>query len=166
MPSLEKSFLYRGDATWVLPRLAQRLSDRGIPKAKLLLTSPPYLKITNYHYDQWIRLWMLGGAPSDRLLDSPFHGENRGKFANEDKYRKLLLDVFSLCKSMCSEKATIYVRTDWREPTRSITRTVLERVFPRHDLRQKAFPVRGETQTGLFGHYAPRFGEVDLILTR
>ncbi len=166
MPSLERSFVYRGDATWVLPRLAKRLLQCNIPKAKLLLTSPPYFGITNYHYDQWIRLWMLGGAPSDSLSDSPFHGENSGKFANEQKYRKLLLDVFSLCKSMCSEKATIYVRTDWREPTRSITRRVLQQVFPRHEMRQKPFPVNGETQTRLFGHYAPRLGEVDLILAR
>lgn len=166
LPSLERSFIYRGDATRVLPRLAQKLSDLRIPKARLLLTSPPYLKITNYHYDQWIRLWMLGGAPNDRLTDSPFHGENRGKFSNEERYRKLLLNVFSLCRSMCHEKATIYVRTDWREPTRSITKEILQHVFHRHELRQRLSPLKGETQTRLFGYYAPHLGEVDLILTR
>jgi hypothetical protein len=166
MPSLTKSFVYRGDATWALPRLAERLSNCGIGKARLLLTSPPYFGITNYHYDQWIRLWMLGGAPNDRLADSPFRGEHRGKFANQEKYRKLLLDVFSLSRPMCAENATIYVRTDRREPTRSITKNVLQQVFPGHDIGQRLFPLHGETQTRLFGHYAPRAGEVDLVLTR
>lgn len=31
-------------------------------KVKLVITSPPYLDITDYHEDQWLRLWMLGGA--------------------------------------------------------------------------------------------------------
>lgn len=28
---------------------------------KLVITSPPYLDITDYHEDQWLRLWFLGG---------------------------------------------------------------------------------------------------------
>ena len=32
-------------------------------KVKLVVTSPPYLDITDYHEDQWLRLWFLGGAP-------------------------------------------------------------------------------------------------------
>ena len=31
-------------------------------KVKLVITSPPYLDITDYHEDQWLRLWFLGGA--------------------------------------------------------------------------------------------------------
>jgi DNA modification methylase len=30
-------------------------------KVKLVITSPPYLDITDYHEDQWLRLWFLGG---------------------------------------------------------------------------------------------------------
>ena len=29
---------------------------------RLVITSPPYLDITDYHEDQWLRLWFLGGA--------------------------------------------------------------------------------------------------------
>jgi hypothetical protein len=28
---------------------------------RLVITSPPYLDITDYHEDQWLRLWFLGG---------------------------------------------------------------------------------------------------------
>lgn len=30
-------------------------------RVKLIVTSPPYLDITDYHEDQWLRLWFLGG---------------------------------------------------------------------------------------------------------
>lgn len=32
-------------------------------KARLVLTSPPYLDTTSFEEDQWLRLWFLGGAP-------------------------------------------------------------------------------------------------------
>jgi hypothetical protein len=35
-------------------------------RVKLVITSPPYLDITDYHEDQWLRLWFLGGALKPR----------------------------------------------------------------------------------------------------
>jgi hypothetical protein len=35
-------------------------------RINLIVTSPPYLDITDYHEDQWLRLWFLGG-PSEPL---------------------------------------------------------------------------------------------------
>ncbi len=32
-------------------------------KIKLVITSPPYLDVTNYEEDQWLRLWFLGYEP-------------------------------------------------------------------------------------------------------
>lgn len=32
-------------------------------KVKLVVTSPPYIKITSYESDQWLRLWFLGFPP-------------------------------------------------------------------------------------------------------
>lgn len=37
------------------PSLANRVS--------LVVTSPPYLRVTRYEEDQWLRLWFLGGPP-------------------------------------------------------------------------------------------------------
>jgi hypothetical protein len=38
---------------------------RQVPayKARLVITSPPYLDTTSFEEDQWLRLWFLGGAP-------------------------------------------------------------------------------------------------------
>jgi hypothetical protein len=57
-----------------VPRLSGRVVEGDARRAsvllrpyrervKLLVTSPPYLDITDYHEDQWLRLWFLGGAP-------------------------------------------------------------------------------------------------------
>lgn len=32
-------------------------------KVRAVITSPPYLDVTNFEEDQWLRLWFLGGAP-------------------------------------------------------------------------------------------------------
>ena len=29
-----------------------------------VITSPPYLNVTNFEEDQWLRLWVLGGPPT------------------------------------------------------------------------------------------------------
>jgi hypothetical protein len=42
-------------------RRAKTLLRRYRGRVKLVITSPPYLDITNYHEDQWLRLWFLGG---------------------------------------------------------------------------------------------------------
>jgi hypothetical protein len=47
-------------------------------RVKLVITSPPYLDITDYHEDQWLRLWFLGG-PS-----KPVTGQGK-----DDRHRRI-----------------------------------------------------------------------------
>ena len=47
-------------------------------KVKLVITSPPYLDITDYHEDQWLRLWFLGGA------SKPIGGQGK-----DDRHRRI-----------------------------------------------------------------------------
>jgi hypothetical protein len=164
-PKYDTSKVYLGDSTDVLRELRGTLASRGLRRPTLLLTSPPYLGITNYHYDQWLRLWLLGGPPTDRRTETKFNGKHRGKFGNVSVYRRLLNVVFQRAASIVSPRATVYVRTDRREPTLHLTREAMLRAFPHHDLRRITRKFEGESQTRLFGHYDPRFGEVDLILT-
>jgi hypothetical protein len=56
LPSL-KGRVVEGDV-----RRAGTLLRSYREKVKLVITSPPYLDITDYHEDQWLRLWFLGGA--------------------------------------------------------------------------------------------------------
>jgi len=51
-----KGRVVEGDA-----RRAGSLLSAYKNRVKLIITSPPYLDITDYHEDQWLRLWFLGG---------------------------------------------------------------------------------------------------------
>lgn len=139
-----------GDARRILPQLAEH-------KADLLLTSPPYFGVTNYEYDNWIRLWMLGGPPLPSYRTAARH-------ANSENYKALLAGTFEQAQRHCKSKAVVYVRTDAREYTHETTISILEEVWPDHRLYQKYDKPKGKTQTGLFQTSWDKAGEVDLLL--
>ena len=61
VPQTGKSSVFLGDSVQKLPKLTREVQEGSRAKANLLITSPPYHNVTNYYYDQWLRLWMLGG---------------------------------------------------------------------------------------------------------
>ncbi len=159
-PARTESRVYLGDSLLRLPELGRRMDKLGIRPARLLLTSPPYYAITNYHYDQWLRLWLLGGPPNALRAG----GAVCGKFEHRQRYRDLLRQVFSKASDLLADDATVYVRTDRREITYTTTTEVLKEVFPDKKLRSEVKPFTRPTQTRLFGDHAVKEGEVDLIL--
>ena len=163
VPTTERCWVYLRDSVERIPELGREMRRGKFKPAKLLLTSPPYLGVTNYHYDQWLRLWLLGGAPNAlRPADS---GAHRGKFEHPIKYRRLLTQVFEGAAELLHPKATVYVRTDQRELTREITAEVLRAAFPMRKIRMKQQPFVRPTQTSLFGDDSVKAGEVDFIIT-
>ena len=59
-PSIEGIALL-GDARDVAPRARAALRARGRPeRARLVVTSPPYLRVVKYGYYNWLRTWLLG----------------------------------------------------------------------------------------------------------
>ena len=50
----------QANGTALLGDARQELRDADAMEASLLLTSPPYIGVTDYWNDHWIRLWMLG----------------------------------------------------------------------------------------------------------
>lgn len=156
MPYDSASRMYLGDSTVTLPRLRSRAA-----RFKLLLTSPPYFGVTNYHYDQWLRRWLLGGPPN--ALRVP--GRYRRKFEGHEQYERLLRAVFERAQPLLHPKAVVYVRTDRREFCRTTTLAVLRSVFRRKHLGVRNRPFPGPTQTHLFGDDSPKLGEVDIVMT-
>jgi hypothetical protein len=50
-----------GDARDAGMRAARALKARGLPaRARLVVTSPPYLRVVKYGYYNWLRTWFLG----------------------------------------------------------------------------------------------------------
>ena len=142
-----------------MPDVHGLIERSHLPKPRLLFTSPPYWKLTNYHYDQWLRLWLLGGPPSAIRIKS----DTQGKFEGQAKFKRLLLKVFRNASKILDPRAIIYVRTDYREFTLSTTLQTLRETFPAHKLLTKEQPYSGNTQTTLFAQHSG-IGEVDIIL--
>lgn len=164
IPTVTESIALLGDSVAILEKLEEHLSGVGMKRPSLMLTSPPYFGITNYHYDQWIRLWLLGGPPTDRRVSAERKGKHQGKFENLAAYSELLVSVFAGASKILRKDGIVYVRTDRREPTVSITRDALRKAFPNHRLQRRNQPLKGKSQTRLFGNEDPRLGEVDFIL--
>ena len=154
-PSLAPHGVVLGDSTRILPR---RASDLG--KWSLLLTSPPYMKVANYHYDQWIRMWLLGGPPYPVVNG----GKHQTWFGNREEYRDMLLTVFGNLAKTAKRGAVIYVRTDARQLTKQITLDVLREAFPSKHIRVNKRPMIGNSQTDLYNEGVVSPGEVDIIL--
>jgi DNA methylase len=81
-----------------------RLPLRG--PIKLAITSPPYLDVTDFGEDQWLRVWLLGGAsyPTRRVVsrDDRHYGA--------DNYWRLIADMWRVLGMVLAPKATVVIR--------------------------------------------------------
>lgn len=74
-------------------------------KVKLVITSPPYLDITDYHEDQWLRLWFLGG-PS-----KPVTGQGKDdRHRRVEAYWKFLREAWKGVVPLLQDSAQVVVR--------------------------------------------------------
>jgi len=154
------SWVFLGNSITILPKIERKLRKEEIPKAKLLLTSPPYFGVTNYYYDQWLRLWLLGFETDAYVARGPY----KGRFTNPDRYKYLLTEVFRRAAAVVSDTAVIYVRTGKEPFTKSATLEAMLKVFPNKRLLEYNRPFLNPTQTSLFGDKTPKVGEVDIVL--
>ncbi|MCH8836273.1 MAG: site-specific DNA-methyltransferase [Candidatus Marinimicrobia bacterium] len=160
LPTICASEIYLGDCTELISQLPISNSFIDVESVSLLFTSPPYYGVTNYHYDQWLRLWLLGDLP----IAYSGRGRYRGKFGNREEYRNLLYRAFSQSSELLKGDAVVYVRTDRREFTYQVTIQILEEIFPGKKRSMIGRPYHGNTQTHLFGDHTSKPGEIDLIL--
>ncbi len=149
-----------GNSIAVLPQLERCLRKYEVPKAKLLLTSPPYFDVTNYHYDQWLRLWLLGFETDAYVTRGPF----QGRFTHPGRYKSLLRKVFCRAAKVVTDEAMIYVRTSNDPFTKEATLEAMREAFPNKRLVEQSQPCLKPTQTHLFGDKTSKTGEVDLVL--
>jgi site-specific DNA-methyltransferase (adenine-specific) len=84
-PSIEGIALL-GDARDVAPRARAALRGLGrADRARLVVTSPPYLRVVKYGYYNWLRTWFLGfdARAIDATLDDAHHREPYLEFLRE-----------------------------------------------------------------------------------
>lgn len=161
IPPMVDAKVKLGDSVEVLRNLAKKVVKGDQQPFKLLFTSPPYHLLVNYHRDQWLRLWMLGGLgyPTRTAMMWKAHSET------ENAYRDLLHTVFQRCAKVMAKSAVIYVRTDARPFTLKTTKDALLAAFPDKELKIKRRPFKKSTQTALFGDSSQKPGEIDIILS-
>lgn len=160
-PNLVNGFAALGDCRSLLkrPQISSKLSN-GSGRVKLLFTSPPYCGVTNYHYDQWLRLWLMGFP----FVTNSNLSANDNRHSNRDQYKKLLIDAMMSAAGLMDDKSVVYVRTDARGFTLRTTVEVLKCVFPQKAFAYEKAPYLGPTQTRLFGDHSPKKGDVDIIM--
>jgi site-specific DNA-methyltransferase (adenine-specific) len=75
-----------GDARSAGHRSRAALHEHGLPdRARLVITSPPYLRVLRYGYYNWLRTWLLGfdAAAIDEALDAAHRREPYLQFLRE-----------------------------------------------------------------------------------
>ena len=90
-----------GDARDSGLRFREALRARGLPEqARLVVTSPPYLRVVKYGYYNWLRLWLLGydAAAIDDLLDDAHH---------RDAYLVFMREVLRGLRSALADDAVV-----------------------------------------------------------
>jgi site-specific DNA-methyltransferase (adenine-specific) len=90
-----------GDARDVAERARAALRARGLPdRARLVVASPPYLRVVKYGYYNWLRTWLLGfdAGEIDATLDDAHHRE---------PYLAFLRDVLANLRPALTDDAVI-----------------------------------------------------------
>ncbi|HEX7223835.1 MAG TPA: DNA methyltransferase [Candidatus Limnocylindrales bacterium] len=90
-----------GDARDVAGRARAALRARGLPdRARLVVASPPYLRVVKYGYYNWLRTWLLGfdAREIDATLDDAHHRE---------PYLAFLRDVLANLRPALTDDAVI-----------------------------------------------------------
>jgi hypothetical protein len=105
-PPAERAMVLAGDFRELHRRLA---SVRG--KVRLMVTSPPYLNVTNFEEDQWLRIWFLGGAPHPtyRKISRDDRHEDPGR------YWQLIGDLWRVAGTLLAPKGHLVVRIGGRK---------------------------------------------------
>ena len=100
------AFVYHDDMR-VLPT---RLEGRNF-EISCAVTSPPYLDVTHFEEDQWLRLWFLGGRPEPG--GSRSIGE--GRYSFEDKYWSFIGDMWRMFDAVICPKGHVVLRIGSRK---------------------------------------------------
>jgi len=85
-----------------LPRLC-----RGLPRQpRCVITSPPYLNVTNFEEDQWLRLWFLGSLPQPTY----------GRISRDDRHERpeaywgMIADMWRVLGCLLGKSANVVIR--------------------------------------------------------
>ena len=159
-----------GDARDASGRARAALRERGLPeRARLVVTSPPYLRVVKYGYYNWLRTWLLGedARAIDAALDDAHHRE---------PYLVFLREVLADLRTVLADDAVVVlvigdVETDRGRPIRGaigLAERVWERAAEPEGYRLAGIALddvaAGRKMTKLWGAEAGQATKTDRIL--
>jgi site-specific DNA-methyltransferase (adenine-specific) len=159
-----------GDARDSAPRVKAALRERGLPeKVRLVVTSPPYLRVVKYGYYNWLRTWLLGedARAIDAALDDAHHRE---------PYLVFMREVLADLRAVLADDAVVVlvigdVETDRGRPIRGaigLAERVWERAAEPEGYRLAGVALddvaAGRKMTKLWGSEAGQATKTDRIL--
>ena len=159
-----------GDARDSAGRVRTALRERGLPdRARLVVSSPPYLRVVKYGYYNWLRTWLLGedARAIDATLDDAHHRE---------PYLVFLREVLADLRSVIADDAIVVlvigdVETDRGRPIRGaigLAERVWERAAEPEGYRLAGVALddvaAGRKMTKLWGPEAGQATKTDRIL--
>lgn len=80
---------------------------------RLVVTSPPYLNITSFEEDQWLRIWFLGGEP--RPTYQKISRDDRIEVP--DRYWSMIADLWRSLSAILAEGGHVVIRFGARNST-------------------------------------------------
>jgi hypothetical protein len=90
-----------GDARDAAARARAALRARGLPdRTRLVVTSPPYLRVVKYGYYNWLRTWLLGFDA--KAIDATLDDAHR-----REPYLAFLRDVLADLRSITADDAIV-----------------------------------------------------------
>jgi hypothetical protein len=85
-----------------------RLLNNSQLSVRYAITSPPYLDVTNFHEDQWLRVWFLGGP------EQPEFRRGDDRHTNRDKFWAMISDFWRVLGLILGQNSQIVVRLGGR----------------------------------------------------
>jgi hypothetical protein len=87
-------------------RETTRLLQSWRGQVQAVITSPPYLDVTNFEEDQWLRLWFLGGPPK------PTYGRisKDDRHSNADSYWRFLSETWQGVAGLVAKGGVVICR--------------------------------------------------------
>jgi hypothetical protein len=102
-PPTTRGIALLGDARDFSVRARVALRERSLPdRARLVVTSPPYMRVVKYGYYNWLRTWFLGedARAIDAALDDAHHRE---------PYLAFMRDVLAGLRPILADDAVVVI---------------------------------------------------------
>jgi hypothetical protein len=145
-------------------RTAAKLFPSLRGRVRLVVTSPPYLDVTDYAEDQWLRLWFLGGKPAPNARQ--FRDD---RLTQQAEYWTFLRDSWRGLVALLAPKSLLVVRIGGRLPQKEIAENLLASLrsaFSSRQVLRRSAPVMSEVkgpQTNIFRPGAGKSVEHDFV---